>query len=428
MKRLAVALIVLVVTTSVAPVAMGQSSGQAYAGTHVSFDTSERAVTDYAVHEETILDSVKVQSQSNVENDVGVGVGASLSAVTQVEGAALGLEAQSETEARVAADNGATMTAHDNGRGILVVASGNESNYVVANVSDGANATAESDSQVSVTTENGTQSTFIVVGDGNVTVNDDGDVTANLGEGGRLVLRSYPEGKDDADDEHEDLIAEGTAKAETYVMAENGSDDSNGTDDGTTDGDDGSDDGDNQVVVDTVSYDDNTTASGNQTAEGAVELTVNRTTHEGTVVITSVSDQALDASDDLQVNVDGEAATEAATYTQLESAIGSDQSRYLVESGGSADASADVLVAVNHFSERTISMQSGGADQATTTDESADDETTADGETTDDGSADGTEAGDETTDENDNDGGVPGFTSVTAVVALIAAALFARLR
>lgn len=406
MERLATALMVLVVTASVAPTAMGQASGPAYAGTHVSFDTSERAVTDYAVHGETMLDSVKVESQSSVENNAVVDVGASLSAVTRVEGAALGLEAESETEARVEADNGATLTAHDNDRGIFVVASGDQSNYAVANLSSDANASAEGDSRVSVTTDNGTQGTFIVVGDGNATVNDDGDVTASLGENGRLVFRAYPEGKDDADDEQERLIAEGTAKAETYVMA---------ADD---DGDD-SDDGDNQTVVDTVSYDDNTTVSESQTAEGAVELTVNRTTHEGTVVITSVSEKALDATDDLQVSVGGEAATEAATYTQLESAMGSDQSRYMVESGGSAEASADVLVAVNHFSERTISLQSGDGDQATTTEEPADDETAGD----DDSGGDDADAGDA-----DNDGGVPGFTSVTAVVALLAAALIARLR
>ena len=55
MKRLSIALTMLVLTATVTPaVAMGQSamsgqqeaSGQAYAGTHVSFDTDERAVTD----------------------------------------------------------------------------------------------------------------------------------------------------------------------------------------------------------------------------------------------------------------------------------------------------------------------------------------------------------------------------------------------
>jgi PGF-CTERM protein len=416
MKRLSIALTMLVLTATVTPaVAMGQSatfgqqeaSGQAYAGTHVSFDTDERAVTDYAVRGETMLDSVAVQSESEVENGGLVDAGASLSAVTQIEGAGLSLAAESETEARVEAEGSATITAHDNGRGVLVVAAGNQSDYVVANVSDGANASAETDSQVEVTTENGTTGTFIVVGEGNATVNDEGDVTAHLGEDGRLVFRSYPDGKDDGDEKQEELIADGDAKAEAYVMAQNASES----------GDDGE-----QVVVDTVSYGENTTVETAETAEGEVTLAVNRTTHEGTVLVTSVSEKALNASEDLEVAVDGEAAVEAETHTQLKSAVGSDQSRYVVESAGSAsaDASADVLVAVNHFSERTVSMQSASDEQ--TTEESQADES----------SDETTQAGmdDETTSGGDegSSGSIPGFTATASVVALLAAALFARLR
>jgi len=421
MKRLAIALIVLVVSATAAPTAAGQSSGEAYAGTHVSFDTADGAVVDYAVDGERMLDAVRVQSQSEVEGGALVDVGASLSAVTRIEGSALGFEARSETEARVEAENGATLTAHDNGRGIVVVESGDQSDYVVANLSAGASAAAESDSQVEVTTANGTNATFLVVGEGNVTVNDDGDVTAHLGEDGRLAFRSYPDGKDDGDDEQERLIADGQAKAEAYVM---------------TDGE--------ETAVDTVSYGQNTTVETAESAEGAVNVTVNRTTHEGTILLTSVSEAALNATENLTVRVDGEAAVEAAAYSQLESAIGSEQSRYVVESGGEASAGADVLVAVNHFSERTVTMESGDAgdepasDGTTTadggetpTDESADGRTTTDGSDAD--GADGdTTAGDGDNggndDENGGDGGVPGFTAATAIVALLAAALVARRR
>ena len=434
MRRVATALIVLVLTASVVPPAMGQdatfareqASGEAYAGTHVAFNTSQSAVTDYAVHGETMLDSVKVESQSSVEDSALVDVGASLSAVTRIDGAGLSVGATTETEARVEAESGATMTAHDNGHGILVVASGDQSDYVVANLSSGANASAESDSQVEVTTENGTEGTFIVVGEGNVTVNDDGDVTAHLGDGGRLVFRSYPEGKDDSDDEQEQLIADGAAKAEAYVMAAN---ESAG----------GGADAGEQVVVDTVSYGQNITVETTETAEGTVTFTVNRTTHEGTVLITSVSEEVLNASEDLEVTVDGEAAAEAATYSQLKSAIGSDQSRYVVESAGSASASADVLVAVNHFSERTVSMESASSDgtgEETTSDgeTSGDEETTTaleettnGDETTDTGETTDSGADDAQSDEN-NGGGVPGFGATAAVVALAGAALLARLR
>ncbi|PSP54960.1 hypothetical protein BRC82_08185 [Halobacteriales archaeon QS_1_67_19] len=408
MKRIASALVLLVVTASVvpaatavtAPAATQQTSGETYSGTHVSFEVSNSAITDYAVDNETVLDSVKVQSQSDVENGGLVDVGAEVSAVTRIEGAGLNVGAKTNTEASVRAENGANVTAHDNGNGILVVESGDQSDYVVANLSSGANATAESDSQVEVTTDDGTNGTFIVVGEGNVTVNDDGNVTAHLGENGRLAFRAYPEGKDDGDDEQEQLIADGKAKAEAHVMADG-----------------------EQTVVDTVSYGRNTTVETAETAENEVRLAVNRTTHEGTVLVTSVSESALNATENLTVTVAGEAAVEAATYSQLESAIGSDQSRYVVESAGEASASADVLVAVNHFSERTVAMQSDAADAETTTESSDDgsnEQTTADDETADGGEE--TEAGE------DNSGDTPGFTAVTAVVALVAIGLFARFR
>jgi PGF-CTERM protein len=379
----------------------GQASGEAYAGTHVSFDASENAVTDYAVRSETMLDSVKVESQSSAEDSALVDVGASASAVTQINGAGVSVGATTETEARVEADNGATLTAHDNDRGILVVESGDQSDYVVANLSTDANASAESDSQVEVTTENGTEGTFIVVGEGNATVNDDGDVTAHLGDDGRLVFRAYPDEKDDNDDEQEQLIADGNAKAEAYVMAANESED------GSESGADG--DGE-QVVVDTVSYGQNTTVETAETANGTVTFTVNRTTHEGTVLITSVSDKAVDASENLSVTVDGEAAVEAATQSQLQSAIGSEQSRYMVESSGEASASADVLVAVNHFSERSVSMTSASSDDSETTDDTTESDPA-------DGGEDATE---------NNGGGVPGFGVTAALVALVGAALLAR--
>ena len=446
MRRLATALTVLVLVASIAPStvagsiapataasttpnAPGQASGEAYAGTHVTFDAAERAVTDYAVHGETMLDAVKVESQSSVEGGALVDVGASLSAVTEIDGAGVSVGATTETEARVEADNGATLTAHDNDRGILVVESGDQSDYVEANLSAGANASAESDSQVEVTTENGTEGTFIVVGEGNATVNDDGDVTAHLGEDGRLVFRAYPDGKDDSDDEQEQLIADGDAKAEAYVMAASERDDGTET---TSDGDENGTDGEREVVVDAVSYDDNTTVETVSAAEGEVTLAVNRTTHEGTILVTSVSETVLDASDDLTVSVDGQAATEAATHSQLKSAIGSEQSRYTVESAGEASASADVLVAVNHFSERTVSMESASDDAGAETTDDGESETTDDGETTTDvGTTDDTAADgetDETTDVEDNDGGVPGFGVTAAVVALVGAALLARAR
>lgn len=357
MQRLATALLILVVTASVAPVisagASGEAVGEAYAGTHVSFEVGDGAVTDYAVHGETMLESVRVESQQTVEGG-DPGPDGSLPAVTRIDGAGLYLDASTGTEARVAARNGATLTAHDNRRGVLVVASGNQTDYVAANLPAGTDASVESGSRVEVTTENGTEATLLVIGEGAVAVGDEGDVTAKLGEDSRLVFRAYPEGKTDTDAEQERLIARGEATAEAYVTVET-----------TSDGG-----GENErTVVDAVTYDDDITVelaeSEGEVASGTgvdgVVLAVNRTTNEGTILLVSVSETALNASG-VTVAVDGEAAAEAATYSQLESAVGSEQSRYVAGTGAGTDASVEVAVAVNRFSTRRVSIASAGSD------------------------------------------------------------------
>jgi PGF-CTERM protein len=137
-------------------------------------------------------------------------------------------------------------------------------------------------------------------------------------------------------------------------------------------------------------------------------MTAERAQEEGTVVITSVSEAALAASDSLEVTVDGEAAVEASSHAELrEAADGGDSSAYMVRQSGSAEATADVFVAVNHFSERQIAVSDG------------DDSDSSDGETTSDGSDDGDGASD--------GGGQPGFGVTAAIIALISVAL-ARIR
>lgn len=457
-------------TSVTATQAAGNGSVRAYSGTYVSFDADARAVTDYAVGGETMLQSVKVESKRSVARGGLVDLGAGLSAVTDIEGAGLGVTATTRTEATVAAESGATLTAHDNPRGLVVIAGSNrsnQSNYVVADLPAGTNATADGDSQVEVAAENGTEGTFIVVGAGNATVNDEGDVSARLGDGGLLVFRAYPDGKDDRDEKQEELIAEGTARAEAYVMVQNGSEAtpsgtnasetnasetnaggtnaSNGAN--TTDGANATDVDESatntnesaRIVVDTVSYGANTTIETAGTAAGSVSFAVSRTTDEGTILLTGVSERAL-AVEDLEVTVDGEAAAEARTYTQLKSAVGSDRSRYVVERAGggesaSADANADVLVAVNRFSERTVSIASESASEESSADgatggdgESGD--ATGDDPTTDDGE-DASEATATTTVADDGTGtgtGVPGFTLSAALLGLVGALLLARRR
>ncbi|WP_410765624.1 PGF-CTERM sorting domain-containing protein [Haloferax sp. DFSO60] len=378
MKRIAIVLAAMLVTAAVpvGAVTAQQSSAEssAYAGTHVSFDASENAVTNYTVDGETVLQSVSTSSQANA----GIGLDIALSAVTDIDASALSLGTTTETSATVQADSGATLNAHDNPKGTLVIAAGDESQYVTANLSGESKAEQVDDSRVVVENDNRT-GTFIVVGDGEVTVNEEGNVSADLAEDSRLVFRSYDGERTAEDERSEELIANGSAAAEVYVMQENGS-----------------------TVADTVTYDEQTTVETTSDAKDNVTMTIDRSVHEGTIVMTTVSEEALAATDNLSVTVDGEAAVEAESYSELQSAAnGGDNSAYLVQET-SADAESNVYVAVNHFSEREVSM--------TNDDSSTTDSTTAD---------------DETTSSSTN---APGFGIGVSVVALAGAALFARRR
>ena len=358
MQRLSTALtVLLLVGASAAPVGTAATStqqGEAYAGTHVEFETTGDAVVDYTVDGDTVLQSVEVQSKSEAESRGDVGAGVDLGAVTEIAASALSVESRSEVSATVTADSGATMTAHDNPNGILVVRSDGESQYVTVGVDSSAEAESESDSRVAVTTDDGTEGVFMVVGEGAVTVNEDGNVSANVGSEGSLVFRSYPDERDDDDRETEQLITEGEATAEMHVMETS--------------------EGSGEFAADVVQYGEDTSVEVTQRTEGTVSMTADRSQEQGTVVVTSVSEQAISSAEDLEVTVDGEAAAEASSYSQLESAADDgDTSRFLVQQQSSAEASTDVLVAVNRFSEREITLSEGdgqggdGGDGDTTT-------------------------------------------------------------
>lgn len=335
----AVALVALVVAAAVPAAAVAtqnqKQSASAYSGAHVSFDVQNKAVADYQVEGTTVLETVKVQSGSS-GNAQGLFSGSvSLSAMTSIEGTALSLNSKTTASAKVNAEGSASMRAHDNKHGILVVRAGGNNQAVVANLSSSAEATAESSSQVEVTTEDGTKGTFIVVGEGSVTVNENGNVSAKLEGDSKLVFRSYADGKSEQDEQTEKYIASGKAAAEVYFEQQNG-----------------------EMVTDTVTYGQETTVEAKQTAEGKVQVTVDRAQSTGKIVVTSVSEAAVGSVEDVSVSFQSGAATEVSSYSKLEGAIGSDTSKYMVKQSSSASAKANVYVAVNHFSERTMTMQS----------------------------------------------------------------------
>lgn len=417
MKRAVAVFAAMLVVAAVVPAsgaaAATQEQNDAYAGTHVAFDARADAVTNYTVGGATVFDSLRVESagsgssDGSTEGGLGTDIGASLSAAADVSGSAISLStsANAEAAATVTAESGATLRVHDTPNGNLVVASNDGAQVLRANVSDGATASTAGDSRVVVESGDAT-GVFVAVGNASVTTSDDGDVVARVGEDGRIVLRAYGEGEErtESDREAEELIADGTATAELYLSGEAG-----------------------EESASVVRYDGNTTVTvAERSAEGAT-FAVERSVSEGAVVLASVSGAAANGSDSLEVTVDGEAAARVESASELRAAAnGGERSAYAIADGGAeADASTDVYVALNHFSERTVTMRSAGDASSTTTAETTDDAGTT--ETT---AADGEETASSAENENETEtaSSMPGFGATATLVALAGAALVAARR
>jgi PGF-CTERM protein len=77
--------------------------------------------------------------------------------------------------------------------------------------------------------------------------------------------------------------------------------------------------------------------------------------------VTTISDAAFQSAEDLTVTVDGEAAAQADSYSAVQqSAAEGDEPRYYVAQSSSAEATTDVAIGIDHFSERNVAMQSDG--------------------------------------------------------------------
>ncbi|WP_363467664.1 PGF-CTERM sorting domain-containing protein [Halogeometricum borinquense] len=422
MKRIialmAATLVIAAAVPATGAAAAADAQSSAYTGTHVEFDTESNAVTNYSVGGTMMLDSLRVESAES-SGDTGIDVDASVSTEADIAGSSLSISATAEASADVTTESGATLTAHDTPNGNLVV-TGTESQVVRANVSE--DATVTEDGEARVVVENGnTTGVFIAVGNASVAKNDDGDVSARVESDGRVVFRSYGENEErtENDREAERLVANGTATAEVYVT----------------------DEGDNRSS-EVVHYGSNTTVNVTEQSTETVNITVERAVSEGAVVLTSVSEKALNASDSLEVTVDGQAAAEVESTSELRTAAdGGNQSAYMIADGSAdADAETDVYIALNHFSERKVTMQSADNESTTTetatestetetnttATESTDTETETDTDSTattsDDTSAteneSATEHGSETTESS-----TPGFGVTAALVALAGSAL-----
>lgn len=360
-----------------------ETNASVHAGSHVAFNTTDTAVVDYTVDGAGVIASVEVESAAEAEQRLGVGIGAGATAASDVAGSAISAQVESDTRVTLASGSGASIEAHDSLHGHLVIDADGEEQLVGVTIDGEATAEQESDARVVVTHEDGTQGAFILVGDGEVDVDAEGNVSAHLEGDASLTYRQY-EDRDETDEDHERLIADGTAAAEVFLSV----------------------DADGEAAADVVSYAEDTTVEVVTTTEHEIVVTAERAESEGKIVIMTLAEAAFETAGDIEVSVDGEAAVHAESTSELEAAAaGGDDPAYAVRQSGTASAATDVAVALNHFSEREMAVSS------------ADD----DGDDT--GATNGDDNGDDT-DIVDSDS-IPGFGIGIAVIALTAATLIA---
>jgi len=388
----------------------------------VSFDASGNGIVDYTVDGATVFESAKVESRSDAEArgatgvgvDIGVGGegGIDLSSVANLQGAAVAnVNAQASASANVEFESSAEFEAHDNGNGVAVLKSGGEEQILELGVSSSAETETAQESAVTFTTED-TESSLIVAGEGEVGTNEQGNVTAHLESGTNAVVRAYGEEKTENEEQQERIIAEGKAAAEVQFTEEGG-----------------------EVAGDSAEFLSDTEVETEVDSGNSVSLAVDRTESEGKVVMTTVNDAAVGTTESLSVNVDGEAAAEAESYSELEAGI-QQEPKYLVVDG-EAESQAQVLVAVDSFSEREITVEgeeSGtedGTEQGETDDETEDtteDDSMENGETENTTENGGMEDGETDGGEESSGEGMPGFTAVIALFVALATAVVVGIR
>jgi PGF-CTERM protein len=392
MNRVIASVGIVAVLLSVLLMTGGAAAQQAEAhnGSNVNFQTTDNAVVDYRVNGVALVESVKTEAQDTTEQRGGMGVGATISSNARVRGATISAAAQTQTRTSFETGSGAAMQAHDSDRGNLLVRATGGDQLVGLNVSDGVQAEQASDRRAVVTHTDGTQGVIVVIGNGSAIVNEEGNVVADVADGSALVYRQYGSERSDEERAQERMIADGTAAAEVYVTAPS--------------------DGNDQPATDAIQYEQDTAVTVGMANDTAIKMTADRDAADGRIVISSVSEAAFDTASEINVTVDGTAATRAESTDALRTAAdGGTNSAFMIRSATTTTASTDVVIAINHFSDRDLTITTG--DDETTISGEDDSSTTNDTSATDDSS---------TTDED-----TPGFGVIVAIVAILSASLIA---
>lgn len=306
-----------------------------YQASHVGFDAKQNSVVNFSVGGQQIFESFSVVAKSDTETQSGgtIGVGVGLGEVTNIAKSAMSMRSQTDKNAVLETESGADIKIHNNDRGIITVTPSENSQIANINISPNTRATTETDKKVVITKEDNSEGVFLIVGDGEVTVNNNRNVIADIEQNRKLVYRDYKQQRSDDDRQQENLISNQNATAEVYIEQT-----------------------DNQYRSNIVQYGDTTVETTDQ-RQGQINLSVDRTQNQGKIILTTISNQAINPTNNISVQIDGETITQVETYNQLQSSIQQDNPSFLINQQSSTQSVSDIAIAIDHFSTRQITIQ-----------------------------------------------------------------------
>jgi len=382
MRKLIIALLCVSLAFAGVPAAStAQTGGEVTTGTNISFGVADNAVTEYTVGGTEMFASIRAQSESSaveeglIEADID-----EISAIANVNGAGLSVNAETavSTTIDVGTSPGAKLTTHDNSHGTLTMTPGQDTQVAIVNVSSNTEVSVEDEEMATVTADNGAEGSFILSGSGGeLARNDDGNLVLRLSPNSDLVFKAYPDGKSAAEDQQESLIADGIIGAEVHVMERDG-----------------------ETLYDAATYSTFVNYHGSEKTANGTNLTFGSPQGTGTVVVANVNEAAVGSLSSMEVYVNSSSGEETvavdqpnatAALDEIDGYISTSSSGYYVVPPAEGSTSTDVLVGINHFTNRTVAMGQNVGPSDTS-----------------------------------SSGGVPGFGVPVALAALLALAAFAR--
>lgn len=294
-------------------------NGDIYAGDNIRYNLKSDEIDNYSVQGKTYFTSMKTGTKiSSGTGLLGGLIGANI-AISSIAGVG----------SKLSTDN-ANIFVHDNPNGNLQVMV-NQGSIVQISLTGGSSATYQGEKYITVRNPDGSESSFLIAGNGKLEMRD-GKMVADLDNDGQLIFKAYPVGKTQLDDAVEQGIIDGIVAAEINIPGKN-----------------------DAAASSSISYSSAVSAKVNEVANEKISILVSSSNSVGKTIAIEIDSSRLPFQDpgQLEVRVDGEVAAKASSTSELYATGAGDKPRYLV---AKAEGATKVMVAINHFSDREVTL------------------------------------------------------------------------